>query len=276
MNFVDNHVKLGKSVMKFSIYLLIFTFFIFYQLYFSGNLVKGIAFAGTLHLMNVSERIGILFAATNIIFAATPPPPPPPLPFPEKEDIPKYFLGFGFDANNSWYLWEEEWRVDYSTNYVNITNVNNPEKNKTFLYEGDNFSLLGGPDLKEYYFKVREIWSPTRVDFQPLNKSFYIKDFSRDDPIKGNGTEGTVNIIVYEEDGHAAMTSNGSAIWISDFQWSDEYRTLVKAAIASSVDEWTAKRLFTTKETTTVSSFYSLCCDMPETAELELILRYIV
>jgi parallel beta-helix repeat protein len=198
-----------------------------------------------------------------------PSPPPKPLP---PEDITKYFLGFGFDVGTSWNLWEKSHSVTYGTdteNYVNITGV------KDFLREKDIFSLIPEAGLDNYYFKIRKIWRyPDRVDIQPLNKSFYFKDFAQESP-KGNGTDNTINYIIYD-DGHASMTTNGSAIWISDFPQSDEYRTLVKAAIASRVDEWTTKKVSTTKETTTVSSFYSLCCDMPETAELEITLWYIV
>lgn len=70
------------------------------------------------------------------------------------------------------------------------------------------------------------------------------------------------------------MTSNNTAIWMSDFPTSDEHRTLVKAVLASRVSNWFAERHVVTGETITVSSFMPLCCDMPETAELYLTLWY--
>jgi len=70
------------------------------------------------------------------------------------------------------------------------------------------------------------------------------------------------------------MTSNNTAIWISDFPESNEYRTLVKAAIASRVKNWILKDIDYSKEYVAVSSFFPLCCDMPETAELTFYLWY--
>jgi len=187
---------------------------------------------------------------------------------PSRDEIAKYFLGLGFGTvNNIWTIWEDGWSITYGSNYVNITKVSDTTKNRTFLSEGSNFNLTG-PNSANYSFKVRKIWPNTRVDFQPLNKSFVFKDFSESStPVKGN------NIVGYGSS-YAALTTNNSAIWISDFPRSDEYRTLVKAAIASRKDEWYAKQPYPTKETTEVSSFVSLCCDMPETPELTFILWY--
>lgn len=187
--------------------------------------------------------------------------------YPSRDKIEKYFLGFGFDGYVDWYIWESEWRIDYGSNYVNITKVLEPNKNRIFLSEGDVFSLTA-PDLNNYFFKIRKIWYPTivKVDFQPLNKSFVFKDFSEKN-VKGNN-------IVGDGSNYAALTTNNSAIWISDFLWSDEYRTLIKAAIASRRDEWYVKQSYPTKETIEISSFVSLCCDMPEIAELTLYLWY--
>ena len=186
---------------------------------------------------------------------------------PSRDEIAKYFLGVGMDAYQYWYIWESQWRIDYwGSNKINITNVSDETVNRTNLMEGSTFSLTG-PDSKTYSFKVKKIWYLNRVDFQVLNKTFVFKDFSESsNPVRGN------NIVGYSN--YAALTTNNSAVWISDFPKSDEYRTLLKAAILSRVDEWTAKGVYTTREKTTVSSFTSLCCDMPETAELYLTLWY--
>jgi len=181
------------------------------------------------------------------------------------DDIAKYFLGIGMDAYNQWYIWENLWNVYYGNDGNNYVNITSTSDNRTFLHENDTFNLTHPIDGNKYFFKVKKIWYPNRVDFQILNKSFAFKDFSEHN-VAGNNIVGTSN--------YAALTTNNSAVWISDFPQSDEYRTLLKAAILSRIDNWTPKGVYTTKEKTTVSSFVSLCCDMPETTELYLTLWY--
>jgi hypothetical protein len=224
------------SFSRFAIYLLIITFFIIYQTYFSGYK-------------------GITFATTAVSFKSYKP---------VNETIPKYFLGIGFDVINSWYIWEQNWNIEYLTVPLRV----NISRGSEYYVKGKGeiFSLTSPIDSKSYSFKIKEIWYQTRTDIQPLNKTFVFKDFSEGN-VRGTG-------IIVDASDHASMTSNNSAIWISDFPRSDEYRTLVKAAIASRTDKWTAEEVYTDAETTTVSSFASLCCDMPETAELYLTLWY--
>lgn len=148
---------------------------------------------------------------------------------------------------------------------INITNTSNPAINRPNLIEGSVFNLTG-PDNNLYFFKLKKVLYP-RVDFQALNKTFVFKDFSEHN-VKGNNIVGSSSF--------AALTTNNSAVWMSDFPPGDEYRTLLKAAILSRVDTWTAKGIYTSKETTTLSSFSSLCCDMPETIELYLTVWYVV
>lgn len=189
---------------------------------------------------------------------------------PSQDKIAKYFLGFGFDASSSWWIWENEWAVDYTPTYVNISKVGAiPPENRTFLNEGEVFDLPG-PD-SDYHFKVKRISYPERVEFQSLNTSFTFIDFSENN-VKGNN----FNVLRDSGSNFAGLTTNNSAVWTSDFIYSDEYRTLVKAAIASKTDDWVAKTLVTEKDTVTVSSFMSLCCDMPELLELKLSLAYIL
>jgi hypothetical protein len=186
---------------------------------------------------------------------------------PSAEDIEKYFLGIGFNLTTNWYIWEEEWTVSYGSDYVNISRG---AIERSFLGEGDVFDLpyLGGGS---YSFKVKEIWpSDLKANVQALDTGFVFKDFEESLDFEGNQN------VVSLPGGQAEMTSNGSAIWMSDFPYSSEYEALVKAAIISRNDEWIARGVYTTKETTTVSSFFSLCCDMPETTELEITLWYIV
>jgi hypothetical protein len=186
---------------------------------------------------------------------------------PSENDIAKYFLGIGMDAYTNWRIWEEEWRIDYwSSNKINITKNSNPLDNRTNLAEGSIFNLTSPADGVKYFFKVKKMWYPERVDFQFLNKTFTFKDFSDTNKVRGK------NIVGYSN--FASITTNNSAIWISNFPQSDEYRALLKAAILSGVDEWDARGVYTKREKTTVSSFASLCCDMPETSELYLTLWY--
>jgi hypothetical protein len=182
-----------------------------------------------------------------------------------EDEIEKYFLGIGLEAYSDWYIWEQDWNVDYwGMMRINITDASNPSNNRTNLMEGDLFNL-NGPDSNLYYFKVKKIWPFQRVEFQILNKTFVFRDFSEKN-VRGK------NIVGYRN--YAALTTNNSAIWISDFSTSSEYVSLLKAAILSKVDEWTAKYAVTPREKTTLSSFASLCCDMPETVELYLTLWY--
>lgn len=191
---------------------------------------------------------------------------------PSKDEIEKYFLGIGMDAYDFWYIWDDQWEIDYGVHKINITNVSDPSKRITNLREGDIFNLTNAAGT--YYFEVRKIWYPYhRVDFQILNKSFVFKDFSEGNvKIGANG----VSIITYinSPNAHDALTTNNSAIWMSDFPTGDEYKTLFKAALLSRLDNWEAKGVYTSKEKTTITYFASLCCDMPETAELYLTLWY--
>jgi len=197
---------------------------------------------------------------------------------PSRDDITKYFLGFGFDINtpNSvdskkwgyWYIWEDSRKVNITANAVDIENKTADEVGLKNIPEGGTFNLkMPPPDSIWHTFKVKKIFWDNKVIIQPLNKSFVFRDFSEKN-VRGN------NIVSNSLNTYAALTTNNSAIWISDFPLSDEYRTLVKAAIASRKDEWYAKQPYPTKETTEVSSFVSLCCDMPETPELTFILWY--
>jgi hypothetical protein len=184
---------------------------------------------------------------------------------PSQDEIAKYFLGIGMDAYRYWHIWDEEWIIDYwGTNKINITDSSDSAINRTNLVEGSIFNLTSPIDGIKYFFKVKKLW-PERVDFQILNKTFVFNDFSEQN-VTGK------NILGYNN--YAALTTNNSVIWISNFPSSDEYKTLLKAIILSKVNTWTAKGVFTQRPKTTLSSFVPLCCDMPETAELYLTLWY--
>ena len=183
---------------------------------------------------------------------------------PSKNKIAKYFLGIGMEAYSEWYIWGDQFFIDYwGSNKINITYALDSSINRTNLTEGSIFNLTG-PD-STYFFKIKKMWYPSRVDFQILNKTFAFEDFSEEN-VTGN------KIIGYNN--YAALATNNSVVWMSNFPTGDEYETLLKATILSKVDEWTVRGVYTVKEKTTVSSFATLCCDMPEIAELYLTLWY--
>jgi len=195
---------------------------------------------------------------------------------PNWDSIAKYFLGFGFDVNTpygtgTWYIWETGREVSVSLGGggfgVDIENKTVDEGLIQNIPEGGIFKLKG-PDILWYTFKVKKIWSLNRVDIQPINTDFIFKDFSE------KNVMGLKNILSNFENTYAGLTTNNTVIWISDFLWSDEYRTLVKAAIASKIIKWFVKKYETIQDVIIVSSFVPFCCDMPEVAELTLYLWY--
>jgi hypothetical protein len=125
-------------------------------------------------------------------------------------------------------------------------------------------------DTNFYTFKVDSIdWNNNSTIFQPIDVPFTFNDFSEPNAVTGKNFND-----ISLPSGQAEMTSNNSAIWISDFSWSDEYADLVSYAIATRVKDWYVKNPDLTKEYVAVSSFYPLCCDMPETAKLTIYLWY--
>ncbi len=189
---------------------------------------------------------------------------------PSLDGTMKYFFGFGFDVNlvsdPYWYIWENKISVSTPTpTTVRLGGfINFPE--------GQIFST-NGPDGSSQFFKVKKIWYNSRVEFQPLNLSFPFKNFSEQN-VTANGFKILMNTSANPP--IVGMSSNGNAIWISDFPRSDEYRTLVKAAIASRLlGRW---ELISppqgTVNSVSSSSFFTLCCDMPESLEYMLILWY--
>lgn len=182
---------------------------------------------------------------------------------PTTEDLELYFMGIGFDVENEWDIWGEEWNVEYLGEGINITNSDGSAYVE--VEEGEEFSL---PGHGSYSFKVKGMFSDNSASIQPLNRDFAFDDFSDANDVVA------LNERLVGTGGIASMTANGSAIWISDFPAGQEYVSLVKSAIISRMDNWVAKGVYTTREVTTVSSFFSLCCDMPEISELEITLWY--
>ncbi len=205
---------------------------------------------------------------------------------PLKDEIEKYFLGLGFDVKTEnnidskkwgyWYIWEEPRKVNITSSTVDIENKTADEGILQNIPEGGLFNLKNPVDNKFYTFKVKKIWWPNRVDFQLLNTTLHFKDFSEFNDVKANGN--SINIVInmppLPSEIRAEMVSNNSAIWISDFPKSDEYKSLVKAAILSRVRNWFVRKVKTRGEIVTTSSLLTLCCDAPENGEIILVLWY--
>ncbi|OGI12211.1 hypothetical protein A3K64_02670 [Candidatus Micrarchaeota archaeon RBG_16_36_9] len=197
---------------------------------------------------------------------------------PLEDETQKYFFAIGFDINTSntidskkwgnWYIWGIPRKVNITSNMVDVENKTSDEGFLRNIPEGGFFNIKNTTDNKFYTFKVKKIFWDKFVIIQPMNISFAFNDFS-----DANDVIGKFNIIT-SSTGQAEMTSNNTAIWISDFPPSEEYKTLIKAAVLSRVKEWYIKEPDLTKEYVAVSSFYSLCCDIPETAQMTLYLWY--
>lgn len=200
---------------------------------------------------------------------------------PSKDEIEKYFFAIGFDVNASitisssvrwgyWYIWENSRKVNITNSItIDVENKTVDEIDLKGLHIGDLFNLKNTDDGKFYTFKVENIsWSNNLTIIQPISTSLiFNRSFS-----EGNVT-GKVNILVLPT-GQAGMASNNTAVWISDFNISDEYKGLVKSAIMSRVKDWYLKNPDLTKEYVSLSSFYSSCCDVPENIELTIYLWY--
>jgi len=198
---------------------------------------------------------------------------------PSEDETQKYFFAIGFDINTSnsteskkwgyWYIWGTPRMVNItSSNTVDVENKTSDEGFLRNIPEGGFFNIKNATSNKFYTFKVKKIIWDNTVILQPMNVSFAFNDFS-----EANDVTGKFNIIT-SPNGQAEMTSNNTAIWISDFPPSEEYKALIKAAALSRVKEWYAKSPDITKEYVSLSSFYSSCCDAPENIELTIYLWY--
>ncbi len=212
---------------------------------------------------------------------------------PEWDETMKYFLGAGFIVDisggspysNIWYIWRNcgatcgsnfdysRYITQLSPNTLNFTNFSanqGPNPLWFVVNEGEIFTLTG-PDGNKYFFKLRKIWDNDKISIQPLNTSFIFLDNS------GKSVVGN-NILANSDQTYASATKKGSnIIWMGDSRefWDSTHDFLTKAAILSLTEkEWFLKKYKSRYENVEVSSFMSLCCDMPETVELSFILWY--
>lgn len=198
---------------------------------------------------------------------------------PAENMVAKYFFGFGFDVNATGYVDGKRagtWRIWEETRAVNITPALQVEvENKTttegriIVSKGDRFGLRQPRTGATHYFAPKDVW-PDKVVFQALDTGFVFNNFAEgEQPVvgaNGKNVTGSGNM--------AATVANGTAIWMSDFPDSDEYVTLLKAAMSSLATNWWLEEPVSPKQPVTVNAFATPCCDAPETIEYVLWLWY--
>ncbi len=195
--------------------------------------------------------------------------------YPAGSNIGKYFLAFGFDISTvndgtgiyrgTWYIWETSKQINTTGAAVEILGVGTKTEGQTFT--------MTGPDGKTYSFRVKKIW-PDRngVIIQALDKGFVFKNFweTGESKVRGN------NILIGDQAStYSLMTKNNSAIWISDFPNSDEYRILAKAAAESVSEKYYLVKPVNVKSSANVNAFINTCCDAPTTSKLTFTFWYV-
>ena len=191
---------------------------------------------------------------------------------PTDNKISKYFLGFGFLAEGTSDLgsgtkqgqldiWDKRITFNLTSTYIKI--------NGQTAQEGGNFTLTA-PDSSSINFRVKKIFfsaSPYPiVAIQPMGDDFVFNNTLNTKYVGNKAIVGVHN--------SASCTVNGTAIWIQEFKdvgEAQDYRTLVKAAAATSSDDWYLKDVRSDRERAGSSVFLPMCCDMPETAQIEMI-----
>jgi hypothetical protein len=196
---------------------------------------------------------------------------------PSFDETEKYFLDIGFDIATSnvtaskkwgyWTIWDVPRKVNITGSTVDVENKSSDEGLISNVPEGGTFRIKSQLDNVFYSFRVRKIFWDGLVLIQPMNESYVFKDFSESNDVRGFGALTLTG-------GQVEMASNNTAVWMSDFPNGDDYRMLAKYAIASRTKHYEAKKIDATKKYVTISSFYPLCCDMPETARVAISLWY--
>ncbi len=194
--------------------------------------------------------------------------------YPAGSNIGKYFLGFGFDVATAddgsglysgvWYIWETPKQINSTGASVQIQDVGTKTEGQTFT--------LTVPDGKSYSFRVKKIW-PDRsgVIIQALDKGFAFKNFWETGETKVIGNNMLVGDLAST---YSLAVKNNSAVWVSDFPNSDEYRTLAKAAAASISEKYYLVKPANVKNSANVNVFVNACCDAPVTARLTFAFWY--
>ena len=190
---------------------------------------------------------------------------------PSEDKVAKYFLGMGFDIDvlgsgpryGMWTIEEVDKSIKATSSQVVI---NEGEVDEVTVSEGQTFTMSGQS------FKLKKIFYTTEpnegiIIIQPTQASFEFNNFCEGN-VQTSGKEIVSN-------SRPAMTANGTAIWLSEFTESDEYKTLIKSAIAANVNKWLSRSYLEGRERAAASYYTSLCCDMPEPTEFNFILWYV-
>jgi len=206
----------------------------------------------------------------------SPPEPQTSLSFVNYDELTKYFLGIGFivgmeqnDALNNMY---GPWYIKNTQPYVKISGE---PKTCTSLTTTCTPTVpeRGSFDWLDETYLVKKIEWPNTIYLGVKESNFeFTSDFAYGDIDAGIGAEKLIG-----NDYYAAMTRYDNRIWISYIDLSNantEYKTLIQAAVASSVMDWYMNEP-DSRNTVEVSRFSGLCCDIPETAEISFVLWYV-
>ncbi|MDD5416712.1 MAG: hypothetical protein PHU12_01925 [Candidatus Aenigmarchaeota archaeon] len=185
-------------------------------------------------------------------------------------DITKYFSGIGFIVDTP--IPADQY--GNKKGYVKFL-----DNTKTIIISS-NMACIGDsctPSTPEGGFMttqgvkilVKKIdYANNKVYLGAVTNNYKFKAFIDIDKV---GSTDTVTIL--GDSTFSTMTQNGNAIWISDFDDGEDYKTLVKSAVASSVTDWYMGEKGA--ETVEVPRFIPLCCDIPETAKMSFVMWYV-
>jgi hypothetical protein len=208
--------------------------------------------------------------------------------------IPKYWVGFGFDIicpyivdnknQGYWWIWQKGLEVNITSNLqVEIEYVSG-QLSKGDLFVLNPHTLDSNLPNRNYVFRIKEV-THNFTYIQCLNRTFPFVDFldtstplpaSPEIKVKANysiikGSAGLDGVY------YTLMSLNLTtkrAVWISHFPKGDDYKALVKAAIASMKERFYLVYPRGVRESVKVSSFLSPCCDVPEIIKVTLDLWY--
>lgn len=210
-----------------------------------------------------------------------------PIYDPKDDKVLKYFYAFGFNLwapndvegadrvkmkSGEFYLWGKRYNFNMTRNFAGgpAIIVEDAESccARGWCKENDKFTLTS-PDGLEQNFRVKKIFYDSETaHIHPVGDNFTFVNFGEDNVIGQN------SIIKSTDNKTSPMARNKNLIWISDFPQGEEYKTLLKAGIASNLLEWYLKYPKPDRETASGYVFIPLCCDAPEIGEFSFILWY--
>jgi len=217
-----------------------------------------------------------------------------PLNFLENNYIKKYFLGIGFIVNTP-----STYSVDGNTHKYGVWNVKDRQALVGISSGGGvcvqetsppptcdpTDPIIGGYERESFNF-LDERYLIKKVAYSdPEHRAYFgIKDDNfafTTDAAKGYIDSTLLSETIIGNDDYAAMTRGKdnfkNRIWVSKPNDGDvdlEYRTLVQAAVATSIMDWYMDET-DSGQTIEVSRFIPFCCDIAEVAEVSFVLWYV-